>query len=370
MATQANSPPASIGFTCTMEELFIGLEKFTNGSPLPSNVINDVDPYKYEPQNLPDDFWFLSSSKGNTDTEHGLWKISEEALEVFSNSDFVGWRTTLEYYSGQVPYERKTNWVMQVFSTTQKRPSDAYAKKALLKLKDLQAYSLTRFNEVQQNVSGVRIDAENLLPEPPVLDANCSTRIGSSSNPQVNKHDEKEVPRVAERLPAPENQEQNIAEMDFFSGAKNDFFSEGDFLELNDLDNPASSSRSYNSSAMSFSSDEYFDSMAFLQELDQDQVLEHNDTGKNLDVSASNIPDEVVIVPAPLAGSLVSIEGSDSDSDELFKTTSFAPNSASGGEGPWSPSSSSSGDGLDRRMGDDYGRMKELRKKCTCFMPF
>ncbi|KAL4283629.1 hypothetical protein GQ457_16G013910 [Hibiscus cannabinus] len=361
MATQANSPPASLGFTCTMEELFISLNKFTTGSPLPSNVLNVVDPYQYEPQNLPDDFWFLSSSKGNADIEHGLWKTREEAIEVFSNSDIIGWRTTLEYYSGQVPYESKTNWVMQAFSTTQKRPSDANAKKESI---CLYRVFLVRSNEMQQNVSGARIDAENLLPEPPVLDVNCSTRIGSSSNPQVNKHDETEVSRVAERLPALENQGQDIVEVDFFSGAENDFFSGGDFLELNDLDNPASPS---SSRAMSFSSDECFDSMAFLQELDEDQVSEHNETGRNLNVSASNIPGEAVTVPAPLAGSLASIEGSDSDTDDLFKNTSFVPNSASGGEGTSSSSSSSATRG--RRMGDG-GRMNEFRKKYICFMPF
>ncbi|KAE8713413.1 hypothetical protein F3Y22_tig00110210pilonHSYRG00079 [Hibiscus syriacus] len=331
MATRATSPPANIGFTCTNEELFIGLDKLTSGSPLPSNVI-DVNPYRYEPQNLPGDFWFLSSSNDNTDIEHGLWKTKEEAREVFSNSDIFGWRTTLEYYNGQVPCERKTN---------------------------------------------------------------C-TRIGSSRNHQVNKHDETEVLGVAERLLILEHQGENIVEMDFFSGAKIDFFSGGDFLELKDLENAASSSSSENSSAVSISSDECFDSMAFLQDLDQDQVFERNDTVKKPNVSASNRLDEGVIVPATL-GTLVSIPGSNSGSEEFFKTTGFMSNSSCGSrnlnnkvtkcakgnrrvEGPSSSQSSSSGESLSpsdsfmatagRRKRDGFGRMKELRKKYCCFMPF
>lgn len=50
-----------------------------------------------------------------------------------------------------------------------------------------------------------------------------------------------------------------------------DCFSQGDFLELGDLANPASpSSSSENSSCLSMSSDEYFDTMAILRDLERD----------------------------------------------------------------------------------------------------
>ncbi|XWS14617.1 hypothetical protein CRYUN_Cryun35bG0024600 [Craigia yunnanensis] len=94
--------------------------------------------------------------------------------------------------------------------------------------------------------------------------------------------------------------------MDFFSRGQIGFFSGGDFLELQDLDNPAYSSSSENSSDMSISLDECFDSMAFLQDL-EDPILEQNDVG-----------------------SLVCAGGSNSGSDEFFKTTGSVPNSASG----------------------------------------
>lgn len=130
MNASAASLSACIAITSTNEELFIGLNKLTSGSPLPCNVI-EVNPYSFKPEYLPDGMWFLTSSNDNTDMEHGLWKVKEEAREVFSNSDIIGWRTTLAYDKGQVSHEHKTDWVMQVFSATQKRLCDENANKVL-----------------------------------------------------------------------------------------------------------------------------------------------------------------------------------------------------------------------------------------------
>ncbi|XP_022768889.1 uncharacterized protein LOC111312677 isoform X2 [Durio zibethinus] len=320
--------------------------------------------------------------------EHGLWKIKEEACEVFSNSDIIGWRTTLEY-KGQVPYESKTNWLMQVFSTTLKRLSDDNEKK---EMSSLCRVFLVPSHEMQQRVSSAGIDTEirNQLAQPPVLDANSCTRIGSSSNPVVNKPDETEVLAVAERLPVREHQGENLVELDFFS--RPDLFSGGNFIELKDLDNPASSSSSENSSAMSISSDECFDSMAFLQDL-EDQNVEQNDAGRRLNVSAPNKSDDVVIVSATL-GSLVRVEGSNSTRNEFCKTAGSVPVSASGskdrnnkvakhakgnqrGEVPLSASSSSSSSSSSSdshtaaaggRKRAAFGGMKKLGRKYLCFI--
>ncbi|XWS21095.1 hypothetical protein CRYUN_Cryun30bG0025900 [Craigia yunnanensis] len=389
MANRAASQPTDIGFNCTSEELFTAFDKFTSGSPLPSNVIDD-NPFRYEPENLPDDIWFLISSKEKIDMELGFWKTKEEACEVFSNADSIGWRTTLQYCKGQAPHERKTDWVMQVFSTTQKRLCDENEKK---ETSSLCRVFLVPSNEMQQKVSsaGINTETRNHLTQPPVLDANSSTRIGSSSNAEVNKHDQTEVLAVAERFPVPEHEGVNLFEMDFFSRGQTDFFSGGNFLELQDLDNPASSSSSENSSAVSLSSDECFDAIA-LQDL-EDQILEQNDAGKKLNVSASNKSDEVVIVPATL-GSLVSVEGSNFGSDEFFKTAGSVTIPASGsrdlnkkvakqakgdqrGEGPLSSSSCKPSTSSKSHTAAAGGRkrpafrgMKKLRKKYLCFMPF
>ncbi|KAK6245368.1 hypothetical protein SCA6_008458 [Theobroma cacao] len=361
MANPAASRPAdNIDFNCTYEEFFTWFNKYTSGSPLPSNVIDD-NPYRYRPQNLPKNFWFLISSNENIDVEHGFWETKEEAREVFSNSDIIGWKTTLEYYEGQVPYGRKTEYVMQVFSITQKILSDDNEKKEKSSM-----CRLSLFHEMQKTVcsAGVETETRNHLTQPPVLDANSSTRRVSSSNPEVNKHD-----AVAGRLPVPEHHGENLNEMDSFSGGVG-------FLELDDLNSPASpSSSSDNSSAMSLSSGECFDAMALLQDL-EDPVIEQKDEGKKLNVSASKKLDEVVIVP-PTLGSVVSVEGSNSGSDESFKTAGSAPVSASKhakgdqrGEGPSSSPDGHMAASAGGRKRVPFRGMKKLRKKYLCFMPF
>ncbi|MBA0691610.1 hypothetical protein Goari_009230, partial [Gossypium aridum] len=185
----------------------------------------------------------------------------------------------------------------------------------------------------------------------------------------VNKHEETEALAVAER-----NEGENLFGTDS-GGYDIGFFAGGNFLELKDLDNPASpSSSSDNSSAISI-----------LQELDE-QILEQKDSGQKLDVLAGDKPNELDMVPATLGTSfflcpgtshwcLVSVEGSNSSSegDESFKTgVSGDPNNqvakrAKVEEGPSSsrkPSESHGG----RRKGGSLGGM--LRKKYLCFMPF
>ncbi|KAK8646533.1 hypothetical protein V6N13_120317 [Hibiscus sabdariffa] len=296
-------PPASISFNCThMEEFFICLDKLASGSPLPINVIDYVNPYGYEPQNLPEAAWFLIGSKDEMDMEPGAWKTKEEASEVFSNSDFIGWRTILEYFDGL----HKTDWVMEMFNLTMKRLCDDNEKKETSYL--CRVY-LVPGHEIVDN------GARNHLTPPLDLDSNSSTRT-----PEVKKHGEKEASADAGRLPFTDNEEQgeNLFAMDLLSRGYTDFFAGDDYLELMDLDNPASpSSSSENSSAaMSISSGECFDSLAILQELEE-PVFEQNDSGKKLNVFAANKPDEFLMAPAAIVG----VEGSNSSSDdESFKT--------------------------------------------------
>ncbi|XVF63915.1 hypothetical protein PTKIN_Ptkin09bG0124800 [Pterospermum kingtungense] len=391
MATSEASPPVNIGFTCTDEELFMALEKLIRGSPLPSNVITGISPYGCDPQHLPGDIWFLISSKEkNNIEEHGFWKVSKEACEVFSNDGIIGWRTTLEYFKGQAPHEHKTDWVMQVFNATLKRLTDDNEKK---EASSLCRVFLVPSHEMQLKaaIAGIVTETRNHLSQPP-LDANSSSRRGSSRNTEVNKHDEIEVLAGAERLPVPEHQGENIDDNDCFLRSEIGFLSGDDYLELLDLDNPASSSSSENSSIISISSDECFDSMAFLQDL-EDPILEQNDASKKLNVSASKKPDEVVVVPATL-GSLVSVGGNNSGSHEFFETAGYVTSSASGsrdlnnkvakrakgdqgsGEGPSSstckPSTSSENHvaAAGGRKRAAFGGMRKLGKKYLCFMPF
>lgn len=120
----------------------------------------------------------------------------------------------------------------------------------------------------------------------------------------MNQHEETEALAVTER-----NEGENLFGMNS-RGYDIDFFAGGNFMELKDLDNPASpSSSSDNSSAISISSDECFDSLAILQELDE-PILEHKDSGKKLDVSAADKPDELDMVLATLGTSFFLCPGS------------------------------------------------------------
>ncbi|MBA0775224.1 hypothetical protein Gotri_010384 [Gossypium trilobum] len=353
MATPAAAPPPDISFKCTnMDELFTCFVKITSGSPLPNNVIDHVNPYGIDPKNLPGGVWFLINSKEEVDTEGGEWKTKEEGREVFSDSEMIGWRTSLEYYEGREPRQRKTEWVMEMFNVTVKRMCDEKEKQ---ETSSLCRVSLVPSHEMVENGTG-----NHLIPHLD-LDAHSSSR-----NPQ---HEETEALAVAER-----NEGENLFGTDS-GGYDIVFFAGGNFLELKDLDNPASpSSSSDNSSAISISSGECFDSLAILQELDE-QILEQKDSGKKLDVLAGDKPNELDMVPATLAGCLVSVEGSNSsgEGDETFKTgVSGDPNNqvakrAKVEEGPSSsrkPSESHGG----RRKGGSLGGM--LRKKYLCFMPF
>ncbi|KAL1093168.1 hypothetical protein V6Z11_D06G012000 [Gossypium hirsutum] len=351
MNASAASLSACIAITSTNEELFIGLNKLTSGSPLPCNVI-EVNPYSFKPEYLPDGMWFLTSSNDNTDMEHGLWKVKEEAREVFSNSDIIGWRTTLAYDKGQVSHEHKTDWVMQVFSATQKRLCDENANKETISMCRV---FLVPSDEMQEKVSSARIGTENHLPQPPILEANCGTGIGSSSNHQVNKHDEKEGLAVAGTIPVPEHQDENDVGMDCFTDAYIDSFSRGDFLEMNDLVNHSLQALNHFELFVQVISSCFF---------------------RTFEVGSVNLCMRYWF----LAGSVVSIEGNDSSSNELLKTTSSVPNSANnneiskhamGNQRDEGPSSSSSAKPKSsRRKRDALGRVKELRKKYLCFMPF
>ncbi|OMO87631.1 No apical meristem (NAM) protein [Corchorus capsularis] len=378
MVNSVASPPASAGSICTnFKEPFILLDKLSSGSPLPSNVLDGVNPYICEPQNLPVGCWFLINSKESINTENGFWKTKGEACEVFSDTNVIGWRTNLE-----AEY-RERHYVMEVFSTTQKRLYDENEKKETISLSRV---LLVPSEEVNQNVSSAGVDTEtrNNMTHPPVLNAHSSTRISSSRNPEVKKHDEKEALAVAERLPAPGHHEDHLG--NHFSREQLDYFSRsGDFLEIQDLDNPQSpSSSSENSSAMSVSSDNFSDAIR-LEDLD-DPIVEQNDASRRLNVSAAKKPDEVVVIPATLE-SLVSVDGSNSDGDAFLKTAgSKDPNNkvkkhAKGdqrNEGPSSSSSpkpsTSSGSSMGAPSGGRkrtaFGGMKNLRKKYLCFLPF
>ncbi|BFG17906.1 hypothetical protein CerSpe_041800 [Prunus speciosa] len=79
-----------------------------------------------------------------------------------------------------------------------------------------------------------------------------------------------------------------------------DYVSRGDYLELLDLDTPASFSFSSDSSCLTMSSDECFDSLALLEELEpkNSPYLVNNNAGCKFSISAPPRADELVMFAA------------------------------------------------------------------------
>ena len=64
--------------------------------------------------------WFLIHSKVDGVYEHGKWSIKGEPYKIVLDSMTTCSRTTFEYYKGQGPHERRTNWVMHEYRILQR----------------------------------------------------------------------------------------------------------------------------------------------------------------------------------------------------------------------------------------------------------
>ncbi|KAJ0604286.1 putative transcription factor NAM family [Helianthus annuus] len=194
----------------TNEAIFTSLFNFKRGKPLPENATSDVNPFQYKPSDLPADLWYLWSGV-KKDAEFGFWQETEAPCETFSNSTIIGSRTTLQFYEGRASHSRKTGWMMQEYTITEKCDNDTKG-----------------------------MTPDSVLKQSSEMDS-------------------------------------------IFTG---------DYIELNDLIDPGSrSSSSANSSCLTMTSDEYFDSMALLQEIENDI----KDSSVNFNLSAPLKSTEVFI---------------------------------------------------------------------------
>ncbi|KAL0017233.1 hypothetical protein SO802_004302 [Lithocarpus litseifolius] len=289
MAHPAAPLPSDLESNCPDKEVIWTLFKFIQGCPLPRNVIKDIDPYYIHPEYLPDRTWFLSHSEVDTFNDYGSWKVKGAASNVFSDSTATGLRTTLEFYDSQAPNERITNRVMQVYSILQRGHSEGSNVKETSTLCIIFSDGEQNQNHVKQSELGSTDTASENHIHPIrsiVPNNNNSTGQSSSSLPQASEDDDIVMLGLTER--SLEHQHQNLHEIDHPP--------EGDFLELMDLiDDPASPSSS-ESSCMTMSSDECFDSLALLQELKPEN--NQNGAGCKFNVSAPVKPNEVVVFPA------------------------------------------------------------------------
>lgn len=367
-------PPANIGLYWTDEEIFMSLESLTKGSFNPENVLTDVNPYQHRPSNLPGDLWYFMRAEQEKDSEHGSWNARGEANQIFGNSSITGWRTTLEFYEGQAPHGQRTNWVMQEYRINPKgHRSNGNSKVSGL----LCRVFLSGPNpEVRRKLGGLENSEGNhfhprssslLIQEP-----GSTSGQGSMSESQARGRDDNMRPLA-----------ENGGHVDI---PIEDILYMGDYLELDDLaDGESRSSSSDNTSCVTVSSEECFDSLALLQDIEDDfnRQEQGKDANFKFSVAASARPTEVVMRPANL-GSLISSNGrqppaGDADKKVLEK---MDPKKAikiqkveSRNEGTSNSrnvaSSSSSHKAVPEGEKDaQVKEMKKLRKKYLCFMPF
>ncbi|XP_023913941.1 uncharacterized protein LOC112025493 isoform X1 [Quercus suber] len=312
MSHPAAPLPSDLESNCPDEEVIWTLFKFKQGCPLPRNVIKDIDPYDAHPEFLPDRTWFLGHSEVKTFNDYGIWKVKGTASNVFSDSTTTGLRTTLEFYDSQAPHKRITNRVMQEYCILQEGHSEGSNVKETSTLCIIFSDGEQNQNHVKQSELGSTDTAsENHIHPTRSIVPNTNNSIGqsSSSQPQASEDDDIVMLGLTEH--------QNLHEIDYPP--------EGDFLELEDLlDDPASPSSS-ESSCVTMSSDECFDSLALLQELKPEN--NQNGAGCKFSVSAPVKPNEVKVLPAT-AGSLDRDREKMLTPSAILKTDSSTPESA------------------------------------------
>ncbi|KAM3710563.1 hypothetical protein ACJW30_01G041200 [Castanea mollissima] len=353
---------------------------------LPSNLLTNVDFLRCDPEHLPPDMWFLINSEVDGVNEHGKWSIKGEAYKIVLDSTTTCSRTTFEFYKGQGPHKRRTSWVMHEYRILQRGQFEGSNMKETNSLcRVLRDGKQSQNHEKQLKLGSTNTASENHIHTTHSVVPNADNSIGQSSTSQ---------PRVCQpQLPGLhiwasedddivmlglEHQHQNLHEIDHPP--------EGDFLEMMDLlDEPASPSSS-ESSCVTMSSDECFDSLALLQELEAEN--NQNDAGCKFNVSAPVKPNEVKVFPAS-TGSLDRDREKMLTPSAILKTDSSTPESAVrcqvnriqrpnfGNEGPSSnsqnvtpPFSGHNRLAADKEKMAHVGKKKKCWKYLLCFMSF
>ncbi|KAM3341883.1 putative protein isoform X3 [Capsicum galapagoense] len=364
-------PPGFMSSHWTDDEIILSLDQINRGSPIPDDVIVD-NPYLYDPSNLQDGAWFFVRRAEEKETKHGLWRAKGAACEIFANSAISGWRTTFEFSQIQAPIEEKTVWMIQEYKITLKGQHDqTKSQESTL----CRVFSCCNETKPEQRDDLDTLDFLSLMS---VFELHTSSSDGQRSigEPQVNSQAEGVVSSLIDK-----------------SGdhSDDDCILRGDYLELNDLVDAAShSSSSESSSRPSFASDEYFDSMALLRDLDDDEKKEDlNGNGSNGSYNTMTC----VLQPAPLESLVKGGEAAAEETQQAPAINKSEPPSETStdqaakrlkaermDEGPShscrpttsssSSSSSSSSDEAGRVATRAEKRTKKLMKYFLCFIPF
>ncbi|KAH7544639.1 NAC domain-containing protein 2 [Ziziphus jujuba] len=111
------------------------LKKKVANEQLPSNVVIDVELYKFNPEYLAENHkprgenqWFFftprdrkypNGERPNRAAGSGYWKATGADRPVVSNEDKIGFRKALVFYQGKAPNGVKTDWIMHEYRLNQ-----------------------------------------------------------------------------------------------------------------------------------------------------------------------------------------------------------------------------------------------------------
>ncbi|PWA34563.1 No apical meristem (NAM) protein [Artemisia annua] len=363
------SPAAELNEYSTYEDIFKLIMQLKSGHGLPLNVLSDVDPYQFTPSNLPAEVWYLWSGK-KTDAVNGFWKSTGVACEIYSTSTISGLRKTFNFYEGRSPDGKKTNWIMQKYTATDKFTSkpDQKALYRVFMVDDNVSGQISKSELMAKNIDvvGGPSSMVNRSPDPPVEDFLELNDLVNPLSPTTNGSPDRPS-GIANRSPDLPIEDDALS---------------GDFLELNDLDIPLSRSTSSADSScmtMSMTSEELFDDLdALLGELGDDTVdTQIQDSNVKLNVSAPAKLKEVVVQPTTLE-SLNNGEETKLCKEETSKTNSTPQNDpadhciASTSNGVNATPSPSSSEGSSKEEKRDRANRHKKRKmmKYLCFLAF
>ncbi|XP_008806192.2 NAC domain-containing protein JA2-like isoform X1 [Phoenix dactylifera] len=393
------SVPLDINASSTDEELVLFLGGRKVGDPVPDNVITEVSPFSIEPWNSPEDMWYLfnpedpQSLNGDCEfkvTRTGYWKSMDD-LRILTSTPTVGRKTTREFYIGKAPHGNKTQWMMHEYQAEQKTRQGINIEQDHCSLCRVFLQIDERPNHEEQHNSIIADAADGDYLECVLLNLLAQEENNLSSRDAVNRS----------QMVGRDQQGQSVLSGASVTGPETDSsaedvyatcdFSKGDYLELNDLYSPGtSSSSSDNSSLMSVNSDECFDADALLRDIENEHIprVEEEHVDCRYSVSASIKSNQVVIRPPPgsvcrNSSSNLVVEGGTFANPIPERARTFGPSSSAyelshnrkastsgkspGSHSDQSSSSSSCGSRTSQGRGSKtVGRIARLGKKYYC----
>ncbi|KAG1366945.1 NAC domain-containing protein 96 [Cocos nucifera] len=331
----------------------------------------------------PDDPQSLNGECEIKVTGAGYWKPMGD-LRIFTSTPTVGRKTTREFYIGKAPFGDKTGWMMHEYQAEQKTHQGINKEQDYCSLcRVFQINERPNHEEQHNSIIADAADGDylecvllNLLEQE---ENNLSSRDAVNRSQMVGRDQQGQSVLSGTSVTGPET---DSSAEDVYATCD---FSKGDYLELNDLYSPeTSSSSSDNSSRMSVTSDEYFDADALLRDIgnEHNPRLEEEHADYRYSISASIKSNQVVIRP-PRPGSVCSNSGSnlvaeggafanpmperarDSDPSSSAYEPSHNRKASSSGKSPGSDSDQSSSSSS-RGRSKTVGRIAKLGKKYYC----